>query len=64
MLASLAATAAALAQQQDHAVRTVVQVHVTPESGNDKREAKPTLQKPYLSCPADMQIEQLQKVSI
>lgn len=62
MAASLAATAAALAQQQEHAVHAMVQVHVTPESARNGQATVPTLQKSYLSCPADMQIEQLQKV--
>ncbi len=63
MAASLAATAAANAQQQNHAVHTVVQVCVRPEQKTGEGRVLPTLQRPFLMCPVDMQIGQLQKVS-
>lgn len=62
MAASLAATAAANAQQQKHAVRAAVQVCLRPDEVEESR-ALPELQRPFLICPADMQIGQLQKVS-
>lgn len=62
MAASLAATSAAKAQQQKHAVHAMVQVWVTPEALEEGR-ALPQLQQPFLSCPVEMQIEQLEKVS-
>ncbi|DBB18230.1 TPA: hypothetical protein ACH3X3_003196 [Trebouxia sp. C0006] len=61
MAASLAATAAANAQQQNHAVHTVVQVCVRPEQKTGEGRVLPTLQRPFLMCPVDMQIGQLQK---
>lgn len=63
MAASLAATAAANAQQQKHAVHAVVQVCVKPEQKTGEGRALPKLQRPFLMCPVDMQIGQLQKVS-
>ncbi len=63
MAASLAATAAANAQQQNHAVHAMVQVCVRPEQKTGEGRALPTLQRPFLMCPVDMQIGQLQKVS-
>lgn len=62
MAASLAATAAANAQQQNHAVHAVVQVCVRPGPKTGEGGALPTLQRPFLMCPVDMQIEQLQKL--
>ena len=62
MAASLAATSAAKAQQQKHDVHAVVQVWLTPEALEEGR-VLPQLQQPYLSCPVEMQIEQLEKVS-
>ena len=62
MAASLASTAAANAQQQKHAVRDAVQVCLRPDEAAEGR-ALPELQRPFLTCPADMQIGQLQKVS-
>ncbi|DBA87348.1 TPA: hypothetical protein ACH3X1_004396 [Trebouxia sp. C0004] len=61
MAASLAATAAANAQQQKHAVHAVVQVCVKPEQKAGEGRALPKLQRPFLMCPVDMQIGQLQK---
>ncbi len=63
MAASLAATATANAQQQKHAVHAVVQVCVRPEQKTGQGRALPKLQQPFLMCPVDMQIGQLQKVS-
>lgn len=63
MAASLAATAAANVQQQKHAVHAVVQVCVRPEPKPGEGRALPLLQRPFLMCPVDMQIGQLQKVS-
>ncbi|DBA70660.1 TPA: hypothetical protein ACH3X2_012043 [Trebouxia sp. C0005] len=61
MAASLAATAAANVQQQKHAVHAVVQVCVRPEPKPGEGRALPLLQRPFLMCPVDMQIGQLQK---
>ena len=62
MAASLAATAAANAQQQKHAVRAAVQVCLRPDEAEEGR-ALPELQQPFLICPANMQIGELTKVS-
>ncbi len=62
MAASLAATSAAKAQQQKHDVHAVVQVWLTPEALEEGR-VLPQLQQPFLSCPVEMHIGQLEKVS-
>ena len=63
LAASLAATAATDAKQQEHAVHAVVQVYLQPQLDVEGSRALPKMQRPFLSCPADMQIEQLHKVS-
>ena len=60
--ASLAATAAAAAQQQEVTLHFVVQVHLMPEAGVSESRALPALEKPFLKCPAKMQVQELQKV--
>lgn len=54
MASSLAATAAANAKQQEHAVHAVVQVSLQPVFR--RTGAMPGLQQPFLSCPATMQV--------
>ena len=64
MAASLAATAAAHAKQQEYAVHAVAHVCLKPDPDVDEARAMPELQQHYLSCPAKMQVGQLQEVKI
>ena len=60
--ASLAATAAAAAKQQEVTLQGVVQVCLIPEAEVPEGKALPALEKPFLNCPAQMHVQELQKV--
>lgn len=61
----LAAAAAAAAVQQVATVRPTVQICLTPaaENGNGEGALRP-LANPWLTCPADMRVEQLLQASL
>ena len=61
----LAAAAAAAAVQQVATVQPTVQICLTPAAGEDNGEgALRPLAKPWLTCPADMRVEQLLQASL
>lgn len=58
----MAATAAAAAQQQEVTLQGVVQVCLMPATDAEEGRVLPALDKPFLKCPANMQVHELQKV--
>ena len=60
----LAAAAAAAAVQQATSLQATVQIWLTPAAGDGSEGALAALAKPWLSCPADMKVEQLSQASV